>query len=81
MSWHTDLAKAQAREAALEAAELQILSGQQVKSVAYDGERVEYGQGASLREIQGALREVRMVIQRLSGCARTGGAIIPTFGG
>lgn len=80
MSWHTDLTKARAREAALEAAELAVLSGQQVKSVAYDGERVEYGQGATLGQLQGALREVRMVIQRLSGGARTGGAIIPILG-
>lgn len=77
MSWYTDLTAAQARLAVLEAAELQLLQGQRVRVIQYDGERVEYADGATLHQVQSAMREVRLVIQRLSGACRTGGAIIP----
>lgn len=79
MSYLTNLAEAQARLAALEAAELKILAGGQVASVQYDGGQIGYQKGATLREVQAALREVRVIVQRLSGATRTGGAIIPVL--
>jgi hypothetical protein len=80
MSWRDNLTDAQARLATLEAAELKVLAGEQVRSVGYDGDRVEYAQGATTADLQRAIFEVRQVINRLSGACRTGGRIVPTFG-
>lgn len=79
MSWQTDLATARARLAALEAAELKVLEGQQVSEVAYNGGSTKFARGATLAEIQRAIGATRAIIQRLSGGCRTGGAITPIF--
>lgn len=81
MSWRDTLSGAQARLAALEAAELQVLQGVQVTEIASDGETMRYAKGATLGELRQAIGEARAVIQSLSGCRRTGGAIIPVMRG
>lgn len=80
MSWRDTLSEAQARLAALEAAELQVLVGNQVSEINYDGGGTKWAKGATLTELRSAILECRMVIGNLSGGRRTGGAIIPTFG-
>lgn len=81
MSYLDTLATAQARLAALEAAELKMLEGATVSQVTYDGGSISYAKGASFDQIRGALRECRLIVQRLSGGCRTGGAIIPIMRG
>lgn len=80
MSWRDTLADAEARLAVLEAAELKLISGQQVAEISYDGESLKYSKGATLAEIRSMIAETNAAIQRLSGGSRTGGAIIPRFG-
>lgn len=82
MSWRDDLSEAQARLTALEAAELKIISGQQVAEVSYNGGATKFAKGAGLQEIRALIGETRMVIANLSGSGpRRGGAIVPSFGG
>lgn len=77
--WRTDLTLARARLEQLEAAELSILTGGQVKSVAIAGERLEYAdRPSSLADVRRAIAEARLIVARLSG-ARRGGAIIPAL--
>ena len=79
MSWRDNLTECRARISALEAAETAIFAGGQVLQVSYDGGVIQYAKGATLREVQGALRECRTFEQRLSGGRRTGGVISPVF--
>lgn len=81
MSWRTDLAKAQARLAALEAAELSALTGERVKSVRYEVGGVEYHEPVSVDVLTRAMYETRVIIAQLGGPRVGGGAIIPTMGG
>lgn len=80
-SWRDNLEMATARLAALEAAELNRLTGVQVKSVKYEVGGVEYAEPVTLVELDRKIFETRSVINRLGGGVVTGGAIIPTFGG
>lgn len=80
MSWLNDLTAARARLSALETAETKLLTGEQVSRVTYEGGGLDYAKGASLAEIQRALRETRVVVARLSGASRTGGAFTPILG-
>lgn len=82
MSWRDTLSEAQARLTALEAAELKIITGQQVAEVAFNGGSTKFAKGATLTDIRTLIGETRMVIANLSGSGpRRGGAIIPSFGG
>lgn len=82
MSWRDTLSEAQSRLTALEAAELKIITGQQVAEVNFNGGATKFAKGASLAEIRALIGECRMVIANLSGSGpRRGGAIIPSFGG
>ena len=80
-SWRDNLDMATARLAALEAAELNRLTGVQVKSVKYEVGGVEYAEPVALVELDRKIFETRSIISRLGGGVVTGGAIIPTFGG
>lgn len=80
MSWRDNLTNARSRLAALEAAELQIITGQQVAEISYNGGATKFAKGATLDEIRRLIAETRMVVQRLGGGCRTGGVIAPNFG-
>ena len=80
-SWRDDPSLAQARLAALEAAEAAALSGERVKSVKYEVGGVEYADPVSHETLVRAIYECRLVLRRLGGGRVSGGAIIPTFGG
>jgi hypothetical protein len=81
MSWRDTLSEAQSRLTALEAAELQMLSGTRPSKVQYAGGSVDYAPGATLADLKRDITETRMIIQRLSGGALTGGRIMPVFRG
>jgi hypothetical protein len=80
MSWRDSLPEARARLAALEAAETKVLIGEQVARVSYEGGGLDYAKGATLTEIRQALRETQLVVNRLAGGRRTGGAFVPVLG-
>ena len=81
MSWRDNLALAQARLAALEAAELNALTGERIKSVRYEVGGVEYADPVSTDQLARSMYETRVIINRLGGGAPMGGAIVPTMGG
>jgi hypothetical protein len=81
MSWRDNLALAQARLAALEAAELNALTGERIKSVRYEVGGVEYADPVSVDQLARAMYETRVIIGRLGGGAPMGGAIVPIMGG
>jgi len=81
VSWRDDLPTAQARLAALEAAETKRFTNETVKSVRYQVGGVEYADPVSMDQLARAIFETRAVIRRLGGGCVTGGAIVPTFGG
>ena len=81
VSWKGDLALAQARLAALQAAELKALTGERIKSVRYQVGGVEYADPVSLGELTRAIYETGVYVRRLGGGCAVGGAIIPVMGG
>lgn len=81
MSWRDSLTEAEARLAALEAAELALLTGGQVAKISGGGESVDFAQLKDpVTEIARRISDCRIVIARLKGGCR-GGVITPIMGG
>ncbi len=81
VSWKEDLTLAQARLAALQAAELKALTGERIKSVRYQVGGVEYADPVPLGELTRAIYETGVYVRWLGGGCAVGGAIIPVMGG
>lgn len=80
MNWRTDLAAARARLAALEAAEMDLITGKRAAKIAAGGEQIDFAQSKDpLADLRRAIQETQTVIDRLTG-ARRGGVIIPVMG-
>lgn len=80
MSWRTDLTAARARLTALEAAEMDLITGKRAAKIAAGGEQIDFAQSKDpLADLRRAIQETQIVIARLSG-VRTGGVIIPVLG-